>query len=288
MSTFSTVLPRNRDDVAKSLADIVAGGGDPLIVGGGTLTVPALVRGDIIATHVVDLGKTDLGGIEFGQAAVEFGALASYQQMLESPRIRRDLPLLHRLCSGITGGVQIRNQGTMVGALCAARPQSDIPAALVALHAQVLVHSTSGTRTVDAQTFLRGAEQTDLAADEFVAAIRVPWPATVREPWPATVREPWPATAGYGYVKLKSAESSWPVVTAAAVLPGHVVLGGVANVPQLIPLPDLDTVRAVVAEHVDRIPSAQRWSDLRADWNYRRRVAPEVAARAVEQGVTRV
>lgn len=272
MSTFGTVLPRNRDDVAKSLADIVAGGGDPLIVGGGTLTVPALVRGDITATHVVDLGKADLGGIEYREAAVEIGALASYQQMLDSPRIRRDLPLLHRLCSGITGGIQIRNQGTIVGALCAARPQSDIPAALVALDAQVLVHSTSGTRIVDAKTFLRGAEQTDLAADEFVAAVRIPWPAT----------------AGQGYVKLKSAESSWPVVTAAAVLPGHVVLGGVANVPQLIPLPDLDTVRAVVAEHVDRIPSTQRWSDLRADWNYRRRVAPEVAVRAVEQGVTRV
>jgi CO/xanthine dehydrogenase FAD-binding subunit len=258
------------------LADIVGGGGDPLIVGGGTLTVPALVRGDITATHVVDLGKADLDGIEYREGAVEFGALASYQQVLESAQVCRDLPLLHRLCAGITGGIQIRNQGTIVGALCAARPQSDIPAALVALDAEVLIHSTSGTRVVDAQAFLRGAEQTDLAADEFVAAVRIPRPMQR------------PATAGFGYVKLKSAESSWPVVTAAAVLPGHVVLGGVAKVPQRIPLPDLDAVRAVVAEHVDRIPPAQRWSDLRADWNYRRRVAPEVAARAVEQGAEHV
>ncbi|UGU32132.1 FAD binding domain-containing protein [Mycolicibacterium smegmatis] len=272
MSAFRTVLPRNRDDVAKSLVDIVGGGGDALIVGGGTLTVPALVRGDITATHVVDLGKADLDGIEFGQEAAEIGASVSYQQILESRRIRRDLPLLHRLCSGITGGIQIRNQGTVVGALCAARPQSDIPAALVALGAEVLIHSTSGTRIVDAQTFLRGAEQTDLATGEFVTAVRVPWPAT----------------AGFGYVKLKSAESSWPVVTAAAVLPGHVVLGGVAKVPQLIRLPDPGMVRTVVAEHVDRIPPTQRWADLRADWNYRRRVAPEIAARAVEQGVDHV
>ncbi|OKH61736.1 carbon monoxide dehydrogenase [Mycobacterium sp. SWH-M5] len=267
MSAFSTVSPRNRDDVVKSLADIVACGGEPLIVGGGTLTVPALVRGDIAATHVVDLGKADLGGIEFSEAAVEIGALASYQQMLESSRIRRHLPLLHRLCSGITGGIQIRNQGTIVGALCAARPQSDIPTALVALDAEVLVHSTSGSRVVSVRTFLHGAEQTDLAVDEFVVGVRIPWPVT----------------AGFGYVKLKSAESSWPVVTAAAVLPGHIVLGGVAKVPQLIPIADVDTARAVVAEHVDRIPPEQRWADLRADWNYRRRVAPEVAVRAVEQ-----
>lgn len=57
MSAFRTVLPRNRDDVAKSLADIVGGGGDALIVGGGTLTVPALVRGDITATHVSTSAK---------------------------------------------------------------------------------------------------------------------------------------------------------------------------------------------------------------------------------------
>lgn len=75
MSAFRTVLPRNRDDVAKSLADIVGGGGDALIVGGGTLTVPALVRGDITATHVVDLGKADLDGIEFGQEAAEIGEI---------------------------------------------------------------------------------------------------------------------------------------------------------------------------------------------------------------------
>lgn len=270
MSTFRAAFPRNERDVADSLARIVAEGGDPLLIGGGTLTVPALVRGDVVASDVVDLGRAGLDEIEFEPDAVRIGALVCYQQLLEHAGIRRRLPLLHSLCGGITGGIQIRNQGSIVGALCAARPQSDIPAALVALDAAVLIHSTAGTRMTGASMFLRGAEQTDLAAGEFVTAIRIPLP-----------------TSPSGYVKLKGAESSWPVVTAAAIVPGHVVLGGVADVPQRIPLSQtmvdgvLDGVRHAVADHLDRLPEQQRWTDLRADWPYRRRVAPEIAVRAV-------
>jgi carbon-monoxide dehydrogenase medium subunit len=270
MSTFRAAFPRNERDVAASLARIVAHGGDPLLIGGGTLTVPALVRGDIVASDVVDLGRAGLDEIEFEPDAVRIGALVCYQQLLESAGIRQRLPLLHSLCGGITGGIQIRNQGTIVGALCAARPQSDIPAALVALGADVLVRSAAGTRITSASTFLRGAEQTDLAAGEFVTAVRIPLQTSVS-----------------GYVKLKGAESSWPVVTAAAIIPGQVVLGGVADVPQRINLSqsaidgDLADVRTATARYLNRLPEQRRWSDLRADWHYRRRVAPEIAVRAV-------
>lgn len=266
MSTFRTVVPRSEDEAADVLARIVAGSDDALLVGGGTLTVPALVRGDVVPAVVVDLGRAGLDRVEVHSDAILVGALVSYQQLLDSDAVRRGLPLLHRLCSGITGGIQIRHQGTLVGALCAARPQSDGPAALVALGAEVVVRSSGGSHVVGAGEFLRGAEDPDLGPDEFVTAIRIPF-----------------QTFPSGYVKVKFAESSWPVLTAAAVVPGHVVIGGVADVPQRIPLPDAHhgAIRGAVTEHLDRIPVARRWSDLRADWEYRRRVASEVAARAV-------
>lgn len=266
MSTFKTALPSSRGAVSQALATIVAGGNEPLIVGGGTLTVPALVRGELLATHVVDLGKAGLDHLEICSGALELGALVSYQQVLDSTLIRQHAPLLHTMCAGITGGIQIRNQGTIVGALCAARPQSDVPAALVALDADVVIESMAGVRVVSVRTFLQDAFRTQLAAGEFVAALRIR-----------------PTTGSGGYVKLKSAESSWPIVTAAAVLSEHVVLGGVGTVPLRVPVgsTDLDTVRAEVADRVDRLPTTQRWSDIRADSHYRRRVAPEIAARAV-------
>ncbi|ANW63869.1 carbon monoxide dehydrogenase [Mycobacterium sp. djl-10] len=266
MSTFKTALPSSRGAVSQALATIVAAGNEPLVVGGGTLTVPALVRGELLATHVVDLGKAGLDQLEICSGALELGALVSYQQVLDSTLIRQHAPLLHTMCAGITGGIQIRNQGTIVGALCAARPQSDVPAALVALDADVVIESMAGMRVVSVRTFLQDACRTQLTTGEFVAALRIR-----------------PTIGSGGYVKLKSAESSWPIVTAAAVLSEHVVLGGVATVPLRVPVgsTDLDTVRAEVADRVDRLPTTRRWSDIRADWHYRRRVAPEIAARAV-------
>ena len=257
---MSTTFPRTVDDATAALA----ASEKPLVVAGGTLCVPALVRGEIVPTDIIDLGRAGLDTIVDGPS-VELGALVSYQQLITSPVVRRELPLLHRLASGITGGIQIRHQGTLVGALCAARPQSDVPAAAVAHRAAVLVRSAAGTRTVPVERFLTGPMATDLGPGELVVGVRIPrCPDTT------------------GYVKHKFAESSWPVVTAAAV-PGRVVLGGVAGTPQVVPLTAGTTVRAAVAEHLAALPVEHRWTDLRAPWEYRRRVAPEIAERAVRQ-----
>ncbi|GAB3588331.1 FAD binding domain-containing protein [Amycolatopsis endophytica] len=266
MSTFRTSFPRSADEAADALRRVLAANGTPLVVGGGTLAVPSLSRGELTPTDVVDLGRTGLDRIELTTHAVEIGAQVNYQQLLDSPVVTARLPLLHQLCAGITGGIQIRHQGTVAGALCAARPFSDAPAALVALDAQVFVRSADASRIVPAEKFLRGAEENDLGPGEFVAGIRLPL-----------------GERRAGYVKLKFAESSWPIMTAAAMLPGLVVLGGVARVPVRVVLPPRATaadVRAAVAASLESVPSGHRWSDLRAGWDYRRRVAPEIAVRA--------
>jgi CO/xanthine dehydrogenase FAD-binding subunit len=262
----STTFPRTVEEAVDALAATAK----PMVVGGGTLCVPALGRGEVVPTAIVDLGHAGLDTIVDGPS-VEIGALVSYQQLIISEVIRRDLPLLHRLACGITGGLQIRHQGTLVGALCAARPQSDAPTAAVALRAEILVRSATATRTVPAKRFFAGPMTPDLAADELVVGVRVP-----------------KVPDGTGYIKHKFAESSWPVVTAAAV-PGRVVLGGVAGTPQIVPLPAGitvgDTVRAAVTHHLAALPVEHRWADVRAPWDYRRRIAPEIAVRAVEQAV---
>ncbi|MDL5160513.1 FAD binding domain-containing protein [Actinomycetospora termitidis] len=260
---MTTTFARSLDEALTALAESAAAGAKPVVVSGGTLCVPAMVRGELDAADVVDLGRTGLNTLAVG-SVIELGALVSYQQVISSPRVRAELPLLHRMASGITGGIQIRNQGTLVGALCAARPQSDALAVLVALQAEAVVVSASGTRTAPVADLLVSPGTTHLAADELVAGLRIP-----------------ACLHGTGYVKLKFAESSWPVVTAAAVQ-DRVVLGGVAGTPQVVPLPSRREVRAAVVDHLDALPTEHRWADLRAPWAYRRRVAPEIAARAVE------
>jgi CO/xanthine dehydrogenase FAD-binding subunit len=260
---MSTTFARSLDEAVTALAASVAAGAKPLVVGGGTLCVPGLLRGELVATDIVDLGRAGLHTIT-GGPVIELDALVSYQQLITSPAVRAGLPMLHRMASGITGGIQIRHQGTLVGSLCAARPQSDAPAVLVALEAEAVIRSVAGARTVRAADFLTGPMAPDLAPDELVTGLRI------------ALRP-----SRTGYVKHKFAESSWPVITAAAV-PGRVVLGGVAGTPQVVPLPAGAAVRAAVADHLAALPTEQRWADLRAPWEYRRRVAPEIAARAVE------
>lgn len=265
---MSTTFARSAAEAAVVLARIVADGGKPLLVGGGTLCVPALVRGEVPATDVVDLGRAGLDLVEDEPdgPGLRLGALVTYQQLITSPAVRDGLPVLHRMASGITGGIQIRHQGTLGGSLCAARPQSDAPAVLVALGAEVTVRSAAGSRTVTAADFLTGPGAPGLAPDELVTDLRIPL-----------------RPRGAGYVKHKFAESSWPVVTAAAVLPERVVLGGVAGTPLTVPLTATGeaAVRAAVVDRLAALPVERRWSDVRAPWDYRQRVAPDIAVRAV-------
>ncbi|MEQ3554390.1 FAD binding domain-containing protein [Pseudonocardia nematodicida] len=270
MSPYRTVLPPDPAAAAEQLAETVTGGGTPLVISGGTLAVPALQRGELTPTVLVDLHRAGLDTVVLHDGYVEIGATVTYQRILDSPALAERVPLLHRVAGGITGGIQIRNQATVAGALCAARPQSDAPATAVALGARVVVRSVRGTRIVPVEEFLTGAGRTDLAADELVEAVRIPVG---------------PAPRRCGYAKLKFAESSWPVVTAAALAtaaPGAtVVLGGVAVTPLRLPPTPPDRIGDVVADRLARLPPEQHWSDLRAGWAYRRSVAPTLAARAL-------
>ncbi|MBB5159025.1 FAD binding domain-containing protein [Saccharopolyspora phatthalungensis] len=75
---------------------------------------------------------------------------------------------------------------------------------LVALRTELLLRSTAGVRHLPVDDFFLRAERPDLRPGEFLSEIVVP---AHGGDWAA------------GYYKLKFAESSWPVVTTACLLP---------------------------------------------------------------------
>jgi aerobic carbon-monoxide dehydrogenase medium subunit len=286
VNRFRAAFPRSPAEAAALLRQVADHGGRPLIVGGGTLTVPMLGRDELTATHVVDLGRIGADQITESAAGIRLGAMTSYQQLISSRVIAEKLPLLHRMASGITGGIQIRGQGTLGGSACAARPASDAPAVLVALRARMVLRSAAGPRQVAADDFFLAAQRPDVRAGEFLLELDVP-----------------PDVAGRaaGYYKLKFGESSWPVVTAACLLPSpgcprapaDLVLGGVGDVPVRVPLPvrldgdvGRDTISRAVTDRISSLPAEHRWSDLRAGSGYRFRVAGEVAYRAIRRALS--
>jgi CO/xanthine dehydrogenase FAD-binding subunit len=281
MSRFRVAVPRTPADAVATLQHVIEHGGAPLVVGGGTIAVPPLSHGLLAPTDVVDLGRIGADRIEESATEVCIGATVSYQQLLDSPVVASRIPLLHRMCGGITGGIQIRNQGTLGGSAAAARPFSDAPGVLVTLDATMTVRSPAGLRQVPASGFFRGAERPDLGTAEILLAMTVPTPGPSRLA---------------GYHKLKFAESSWPVVTASCLLPvdgtdgATLVLGGVADVPLPVPLPDTRrgaraAVTHAVTQRIAALPPDRLWSDLRAGPAYRRQVAGEIAHRAVQRAL---
>jgi carbon-monoxide dehydrogenase medium subunit len=284
VSRCRVTFPGSPADAVAVLVRVAEHGGRALVIGGGTLAVPWLSQGQVAPTDVVDLGRLATDRIEESADTVRIGATVSYQQLIESPVVADRLPLLHRMASGITGGIQIRNLATLGGAACAARPYSDAPGVLAALQVNMAVEGPTGTRSVPAQEFFLGPERSALSATEVLVGMAVPGTVLDRPS---------------GYYKLKLGESSWPVVTAACLLPRgtrqpgcDLVLGGVGDVPLVVPLPwvdaaDLDRagVSRAVAERVEALPAERLWGDVRADRDYRRRVAGEVAYRAVRRAV---
>jgi len=133
---------------------------DVTVIGGGTI-VMAASAGVPQTAALLDLHRIPgLAEIQQG-VTTTLGATTTYTRLLTTPAAP---PLLRRIAGGITGGPQIRNQGTIGGSACYANPASDIPAGLVALDATMVVHRQERQRRVPARDFFAEPFRTDLQA----------------------------------------------------------------------------------------------------------------------------
>jgi carbon-monoxide dehydrogenase medium subunit len=171
-------------------------------IAGGQSLLPLMKLRLASPDTLVDIGRlTELRGIErLEDGRLSIGALTTYAELMDSPAIhygvlRDALPTI--------GDVQVRNRGTVGGSVAHADPASDLPAALLALDAELVLQSAGGTRTVKADGFFEGPFQTALAADELLTRIVLPGPND---------------TAGSAYVSLEVPASGYAMVGVAAVV----------------------------------------------------------------------
>jgi carbon-monoxide dehydrogenase medium subunit len=276
---FGYHAPTSLGEAVEILGDDPAGS---VLLGGGTWVVPGLNSAELRARHVVDLRRAALDGISHQDGRIRLGATATYAALLRSAVIRREVPLLCLVAEAVTGGPQIHHQGTVGGSACAARPASDLPAALMTLDARAVVHGPGGRREVGMRELWSGPFRTSLRRDEILAGFEIP-----------------ASTGGVGYVKLKRGTSSWPIVTAAAILTItpestvdqlRVAVGAAGAVPFRVPLDDLAGAApdaALADEAADRAVRelGEPWSDELAPAWYRARVLPAAVRRAVTAAI---
>ena len=124
--------------------------------------------GGIIDIHAIE----ELRTIERQDEALQIGALATVNELLQSDAVRRELPLL-AACAEQFGSHQIRNLATLGGNIANASPAADLTAALVALEASVTLASRGGERTLPLEELFCGYKCTKLD-HELITAVTVP------------------------------------------------------------------------------------------------------------------
>jgi carbon-monoxide dehydrogenase medium subunit len=106
-------------------------------------------------------------------------------------------------CAAQIGDVQVRNKGTIGGSVAHSDPAADWPAAMIALHAQMVAVSASGERVIEADDFFVDLLTTALKPGEILREIRIPAPV---------------GSFGHCYLKVPQPASGFAVVGVAVNL----------------------------------------------------------------------
>ncbi|MEW6223515.1 MAG: FAD binding domain-containing protein [Chloroflexota bacterium] len=272
--------------VDEALRILASDDGAKVIAGGQSLLPLMKLRLAGPAT-LVDIGRLgELRGVRtLADGRLAVGALTTYADLMDSPA--KHYGVLRDMLPAI-GDVQVRNRGTVGGAVAHADPASDLPAALLALDAELVLRSADGSRTVKADGFFEGAFATGLRHGELLTEIVLPAPLD---------------NAGSAYASLEQPASGYAMVGVAAV----VILGqdrriawagiGVTGVHEhAYRAPEVESAlvgsdgsaAAIAAAAAHATDEVEVNADIHAGREYRTAMAVVYARRAIEGALARV
>ena len=159
-----------------SLAEAAAlhqGAEDAAYLSGGQTLLPTMNQRLAMPSDLIDLaGIGELAGIEASDGQVRIGAFTRHAQVAASDAVRHTLPALAHL-AGRIGDPQVRNRGTIGGALANSDPAADYPAAVLALNARI----HTDRRKIAGDDYFLGLFETALAPGEIITRIDFAAPA---------------------------------------------------------------------------------------------------------------
>jgi carbon-monoxide dehydrogenase medium subunit len=274
--------------IDEALGALSSGDGSVKLLAGGQSLLPLLKMRLAFAEKLVDIGRiAELKGVrQMGDGRLAIGALTTYAELIGSPAesyglLRDVLPII--------GDLQVRNLGTVGGAIAHADPASDLPACLLSLDAEIVARSSRGERIIPIGGFFQGPFQTDLADDEILTEVRLPGPRD---------------DAGSAYLSLEQPASGYALVGVAAVVFGSGSGRGIASanigitgvgdhayrarsVEEALAGSDgsSESIAAAAAHAADGIEVAH---DIHADREYRTAMSAVYTRRAIETALTRL
>ncbi len=263
-------------------------GDEAKLLAGGHSLLPTMKLRLAQPAHLIDIGGiADLRYVRGDGGFIRIGALATHHDLETDGTVRKGAPLIAAVAA-VIGDRQVRNRGTIGGALAHADPAADYPAAVLALEATIVAQGPSGTREIAAGDFFVDLLTTSLAPDEVVTEVKIPIPQD---------------RTGIAYEKLANQASGYATVGVAAVLTigsdgtcskARVGITGAAAVASrargvesaLEGYALSDDVIAAAAHHA--ADGLDLLSDVHASTEYRRRVTIGMTRRALSNALRQV
>jgi len=267
------------ESVDDALSVLAEHGDEAKLLAGGHSLLPLMKLRLAQPALLVDIGRIgELRFIREEEETIAIGALTRHADLEKSDALERWCPLLKAVAAKI-GDPQVRHRGTIGGSLSHADPASDLPAAVVAVDAELTIRGTDGsTRTAPADTFFRGLFEPDLSPTEMLTEIRVPKSA---------------AGTGWSAIKFHRRAQDWALVGVAAITypvgSARVALTNMADRPiratgveqALVSGADLATAAAQAGE------GTSPPSDISGSAEYRLALGEILVRRALEEASAR-
>jgi carbon-monoxide dehydrogenase medium subunit len=270
---FDYVAPDSLDEVLKALAD---GGPEAKVLAGGHSLLPLMKLRLAAPTLLVDIRKVPgLRGVQRENGQWRIGAMTRHADL----QTNTDLGVVGR-AAGTIADQQVRNRGTIGGALAHGDPASDLPTVLVAVEGSITVVGPDGTREVAAGDLFQDYLTTAVADGEVVTEVRVP------------------TFGGWGssYLKFTRRAEDWAMVAVCALVKKasdgsfEDVRVGLTNMGST-PLRAAAAEEALRGKGPDAIAAAAEQAaegtdppgDLNATPDYKRHLARVLTRRALEE-----
>ena len=150
-------------------------GPESRLLAGGHSLIPMMKLRLAFPEVLIDIHELDneLRYVREEGGTLRVGALARHRDLLESPIVQARYTLLADAEKFIADPL-VRNMGTVGGSFAHADPSEDLPAAFVALGAEVVARGPRGERTIAIEDLTVGPFETALEPDEILTEARVP------------------------------------------------------------------------------------------------------------------
>jgi CO/xanthine dehydrogenase FAD-binding subunit len=269
------------ESLAEALDLLAQLGDDAKVLAGGQSLLPLLNLRLARPAHLVDINAVqELSQLGTWDGGLRIGALVRQRAAERSNLVRERAPLLAEALP-LIGHPQIRNRGTVGGSLAHADPASELPAAALALDAQLVARSARGERVIEPAAFFKSFLTTALEPDELLVETR----------WPGV-----PAGTGSAYLEVSRRHGDFAMVgvactvrldAAGSIADARLAYTGAAPVPvraqqaerELQGQPPTEATFATAAERA--ADSLDPESDVHAPAAYRRHVAKVLTRRAL-------